>query len=125
MNLVLSPISEEVDFSQQFDIEIRYLTNIPKLYEDFFSKLSIAKILNKSRVQNGIGSIGNDLPVNVVSLDLNVDRILKYCFHKFKFRFHAFVLLELVRSGSSTPPERPGLLQPGLRNLMYNLFTLC
>lgn len=125
MNLVLSPISEKVDFGQQFDIEIRYLTNFPELYKDFFSKLSVAKILNKGRVQHGVGSIGNDLPVNAVRFDLNVDRILKYCFHKFKFRFHAFVLLELVRSGSSTPPERPGLLQPGSRNLMYNLYALC
>lgn len=114
--MFLSPSFEEIYLGQQFDVKITYLGFYPEPLQDFFSKLSVAKIFNKSRVEDRVRSLSDNPSIYVVRLDLNINRILKNCNHKEKdFELTAFVLKD--SSGlEKEPTERPGVIQPGKRN---------
>lgn len=86
-------VLEKIKFCQYFDGNSGTFCRLSKLLHRLSFILSIAKILKKIGIENLIGCICNKLSVDIVRLDLNIDRKFDYCNHKFiVLKVSAFVL---------------------------------
>lgn len=89
----LTPFTEEVDFGQQFDIERVNIGCISELLQDTAAVLSRAKILKQTWIEDSFCRLCNLPSVNVVRLNLDVDRKFNDCLHKINYLvFKPFVL---------------------------------
>lgn len=110
-------VLEKIKFGQKFDRNIVTLCGLSKLTNRLSLILSIAKIFQKIGIENLISRIGNQFSINIVRLNLNIDRKFDNCNHNFLvFKVSAFVLKD-SSGDENIHPERPSLINLGQENV--------
>jgi len=100
----LFPITEKVNFCQKFDSQIGDHGCFPELIQNLSLILGIAKESQQSWIQNLVSSICHYLSINIVSIDLNIDRKFENCSHITKFNWYfRFRPKGLIRGGKHLP----------------------
>lgn len=102
-------IFEEFVLCKQTNARVFLAGNPSELSEMTVSYRLSRQVLNQPGVEEGISSFGNNLAVDVIGVDLNVNRKLNNCLHNFKRlkEEYVFVLLGLIRA-AILATERPG-----------------
>jgi len=123
---MLLRVFEKIVFSEQSNGGITLTGKLSELAQMRESNPLRGKVFNQARVKESVSGIGDDLSVNVLCLDLYIDRKLQDCLHLFLVElFNIHFRPSGTHQGCELSNRMPRLFSPGMlkeNNFIHGLY---